>query len=503
MKRISSCLSVLAIAAIAAPAAADVTAAELWADWQENAAAAGSPIAAEVSAGAGGLTLSEMTWSIPPTAPGDPAVSLVFDDIEMINQADGSVSVVMTSPFQVAVSGEDPGGESFGANFDLTFDAMNLTATGSLSDLTYTFSSSPMQFVLVEILGVSPEEMPDVTVEMNVGATEGMFRYFDAGQDRNLETSLSSGPATFLMDILPPPGETGRVTASFEMGASRATSTGVNATLFQSMMASAGSTIDPSKLPTLSSEGSYDSLSYDFNVDVPGTQFSAVGSNGGGHIDSGIGPDGVSFDIGATDAVIALRGSDLPVPIDVTAGATGVALSFPAVAGPDPQPFGMALDYRDVAVSETLWSMIDPGQAIARTPITLQVDISGMAQMFADLINMDPMTLAGPPGELRSVSLNTLNVSAVGATLTGSGAAEFQPGAFPPMPVGSVDLGLQGLNGVLDSLTAAGLLPIEQAGMVRAMTGMFARPGAGPDTLETTIEFLPGGGITANGIPLQ
>ncbi len=31
----------------------------------------------------------------------------------------------------------------------------------------------------------------------------------------------------------------------------------------------------------------------------------------------------------------------------------------------------------------------------------------------------------------------------------------------------------------------------------------FAIPGAGPDSYTSTIEFLPGGGITANGVPLQ
>jgi hypothetical protein len=39
--------------------------------------------------------------------------------------------------------------------------------------------------------------------------------------------------------------------------------------------------------------------------------------------------------------------------------------------------------------------------------------------------------------------------------------------------------------------------------MARGMLGMFAIPGAGPDSYTSTIEFLPGGAITANGVPLQ
>jgi hypothetical protein len=62
---------------------------------------------------------------------------------------------------------------------------------------------------------------------------------------------------------------------------------------------------------------------------------------------------------------------------------------------------------------------------------------------------------------------------------------------------------LSGGNALLDTLQGAGIVPIEQLAMVRGMLGAFARPGATPDTLESTIEFTEGGGITANGVPLQ
>jgi hypothetical protein len=52
-------------------------------------------------------------------------------------------------------------------------------------------------------------------------------------------------------------------------------------------------------------------------------------------------------------------------------------------------------------------------------------------------------------------------------------------------------------------LQGAGVINAEQAGMARGVAGMFTRPGAMPDTIETTIEFQQGGGITANGVPLQ
>ena len=51
--------------------------------------------------------------------------------------------------------------------------------------------------------------------------------------------------------------------------------------------------------------------------------------------------------------------------------------------------------------------------------------------------------MGAPPGELRDMTLNELRISVGGATLTGSGSADFAPGPIP-MPVGSVDLQLSG-----------------------------------------------------------
>ncbi len=503
MKALTSSLSLVAICAIAAPAAADVTAAELWADWQANAAEAGLPLSAQATENGGGLILSQMTWDVPEVE-GEPAVQVAFGDIELTNQSDGSVSIRLAQPFEITIAANEGGDSLGGVVMELATEGFDFTATGDMSDLTYALNSASMVLSLVELEDFKGPQ-PEVTLDMTIADFAGMFRYFDMSEDRGMETSVSTGPANFQMEVLGPPDEPGRVAANFTMGPSQATSSGTNMTLYQNIMLTADPTtpVGNGPLPSLNSESTYESISYDFDVDVPDTQFNMVGSNGGGHIDSGFGPDGVVMDIGAQDMVLAVRSSDLPVPVDVTAASTRVALSFPAVAEPEPSDFSMILDYQDVAISDGLWSMVDPSGAVPRDPITLQLDISGLAQMFTDMVSLDPTTLAGPPGELRSLSLNTLNVAAGGATLTGSGSAEFQPGAFPPMPVGSVDLGLDGLNGLLDALTTAGLLPVEQAGMARAMVGMFARPGAGPDTLETTIDFLPGGGIAANGVPLQ
>jgi len=111
--------------------------------------------------------------------------------------------------------------------------------------------------------------------------------------------------------------------------------------------------------------------------------------------------------------------------------------------------------------------------------------------------------MTAPPGELRSMTLNELEVSFGGAELTGTGDVNFASGQMMPIPVGAVELNLTGANGLIQSLTEGGLLPPDQAGMARGMLGMFAVPGASADSFTSTIDFGADGSITANGVPLQ
>jgi hypothetical protein len=99
--------------------------------------------------------------------------------------------------------------------------------------------------------------------------------------------------------------------------------------------------------------------------------------------------------------------------------------------------------------------------------------------------------------------VSELEVTFGGTSLTGTADMTFAPGQIVPQPVGRADLSLVGGNALLDQLQGAGVINAEQAGMARGVAGMFTRPGAMPDTIETTIEFQEGGSITANGVPLQ
>ena len=234
--------------------------------------------------------------------------------------------------------------------------------------------------------------------------------------------------------------------------------------------------------------------------------FDFAAENSGGNFGFGISERALRYELGAQGVVFNLAGSEMPFPVAAAADSTLVRLDVPLAREDQPSPFSAAIAYQGVTVDDGLWAMVDPGGQVPRGPATIIMDVSGTVQIFVDLLTMEPDELDSmttPPGELRELTLNNLQVSFGGAELTGVGDVDFTPGQIIPVPVGSVDLSLTGANGLIQTLSNAGLLPPEQAGMARGMLGMFAIPGSAPDSYTSSILFGADGSVSANGVPLR
>lgn len=503
MKTFTSSLSLVAICAIAAPAAADITAAELWAEWQSDFSSMGGTLNAVATETANGVTIDGVEIST--TSPGM-TMTQSYGRVEMTDNSDGTVSVEFVDDWQMAVD-FDVEGETGSIVFVMSLTDDSHVVSGDVDAYSYASTMGSLSMAIAEVSS-SSGNVPKMDFDLVMSDVTADIAFSGPRGERVLSGSQSVGGMEFVVDVAAPPGESGALTARFDLGPSRANFDMDYDELIAFAAAASAIDVTSTEVPQLPPlydfdvQASYDNLSFEMAFADGSTQFQAAGANAGGRYNVALGEQ-IVYDLGGQDMTLAISSNEIPFPISVAVEETGLGLTMPLSAGPDPQDFGMTLTYRGLTINEEIWSMFDPGQGIPRDPITVLLDLAGSAVIFTDLIGMDPTQLSGPPGELRSATLNTLDISAAGAQLTGSGAVEFAPGQLIPMPVGQINLGLSGLNGLLDTLTNAGLLPVEQAGMARAMTGMFARPGAGPDTLESTIEFLPGGGITANGIPLQ
>ena len=213
--------------------------------------------------------------------------------------------------------------------------------------------------------------------------------------------------------------------------------------------------------------------------------------------------DALTYLLGTTNNALTLGLPNFPVPVEVAMAEASSGVTLPLTEAGTEAPFGLDLALRDFTIDESVWGLVDPSGQLPRDPATLVVDLDGMAKMNVDLFGGPDAfaNLAGPPGELTSLSLNEVLIDAVGAVLRASGDLDF-PTPDPTVPVGTIELALDGGFALIDRLVALGLIPAEQAAFVKGMSGAVATQ-VGEDQLESTITFDEDGGIDANGLTLR
>ena len=117
-------------------------------------------------------------------------------------------------------------------------------------------------------------------------------------------------------------------------------------------------------------------------------------------------------------------------------------------------------------------------------------------------------------GKGGSAEVSTAGLTSGGSTLRidvdgkwPAGAAATKPSDTDPMGMagasGTLKIALVGVEPLFAGLLSTGLVAQDDLMGVRMMMGMFAVPGDEGDSLKTTIELTPEGGIVANGMPLQ
>ncbi|MFN4129622.1 MAG: DUF2125 domain-containing protein, partial [Paracoccaceae bacterium] len=137
------------------------------------------------------------------------------------------------------------------------------------------------------------------------------------------------------------------------------------------------------------------------------------------------------------------------------------------------------------------------------------IDPKGKVRLTTDLFDEAAMNALGEgaPGEIHALEVTELTVKFAGADLNGTGAMTFDNTDLTtfdgfPAPTGKIDLVIRGGNGLLDKLVAMGVIPQDQAMVTRMMIAMFAKPGEGPDVLNSSLEFRDKG-FFANGQRLK
>lgn len=494
----------LSVAFIASAAHADLTAADVWADWKGYLTSSGYEVTAQENPSGDSLTVTDIVMSLD-IPEEDAAVEVNMGEITFAENGDGTVSVQLpgSMPMDVMVNAE--GEEPVTIGMDYTTQDFVMTVSGDPSDLAYTYTAGEIAMSLREL--VAEGAAVDLgTVNISIADVVGSTT-MNVGNIRTTDQQIKTGPVNYLIDMADPEGGEGSVYMKGQFAGMEARGTGalpleMDANDMASALA-AGFDVDATM--------TYTTGATEFRIDDAGDIVEGNTSSDGGEFVVALGEDGLTYDLLSRGMKIAMSGGDIPLPIELALAEAGFNLTMPVSKGDEEQDFALGLTLGDFTMSDLIWGIFDPSGQLPRDPATIDVDMTGKAKLFFDLMDPEQMETAGTegaPGELNSLTLNDLTVSLAGAKLTGEGAFTFDNTDLEtfdgmPAPDGSVDLALTGGNGLLDKLIAMGLVPEDQAMGVRMMMGLFAVPGDGEDSLKSKIEVKSDGQILANGQRLR
>ena len=496
--------SVIALSTtLAAPAFADVTAADIWANQQALYEGMGVTLSGDLN----GNSVSGINVDI--VFPQNVASSRVSmaEPLTMTPNGDGTVTITYPSPMTINIDARADGEDPFAAELFVTHDSFTVIASGDPNDISYTSQSSNLRFV--------PGE---VTMDGQSIADEGfaVTGFLDmAGWTSNsrvtvgnlitymAETSYETTNADFGFTIDGVEARNTQTTQPMDSSVSATLQVGGSDIMNLSAAMRDGLSFSAES----SSAGSVSFNETTMNGNVMNSQATSVGDQSAM---VSMGEDGFVISGTAENFQLSMNEPSL-FPTDLTFAAEMVSMNYdvPLNASDEAQDFRMATSLAGFTMGDELWGLFDPAAQLPRDPAEISFDITGVGTNGIDLLDIVTLSqLAGPPPiEVDEVTIENLRVAAVGAEVTAQGAmtldwTDFQTFAGMPRPEGQVTLNVNGANALMDTLVAMGLIPEDQLMMPRMMMGMFATP-VGDDMLQSVIEVNDQGHLLANGQRLQ
>ncbi|MFN6951168.1 MAG: DUF2125 domain-containing protein [Albidovulum sp.] len=422
--------------------------------------------------------------------------SATLGEVRLKELGDGRVEVTLSNEIPIRMLSRPETGEKVDMGMKLTQRDLKMIVSGTPTDTSYEISA-PEMAIGVDQMTVDGNAVP-LTLNVRITGSTGTYSLAtEAG--RKMTSAMKSEKLDFEVAAQDPEGK-GTFSASGSLTGLGGTSdamipdgvdmTDMNAALQAGL--------------ALRGDFAFSGGGYVMDFKDETDTMHAQTTGGGGTLTFDMSRDRLAYGGSGRDTAISMQMSALPVPIDMSVADTAFNIALPVSKAEAAQPFSALVKFVDLKVSDGLWAMFDPTSQLPRDPATLIVDVSGAAKMAINIFDpKEAESIAGaPPGELESLDIRELKVSAVGAELTGTGAMTFDNSAGTPKPIGAVDMQLVGGNALIDKLVGMGLVPEDQAMGARMMMGLFAVP-TGNDKLNSKIEFKQDGGIYANGQRIQ
>lgn len=494
---------------LAQAAQADISAQEVWADWRAYFEAGGYEITAEETAGASQLTQRNITMTQEQTLAGGEELTTVvtLEELVFSENGDGTVNVSFPASQTVGFT-VDPDGEEVSGTLLVTSDGQPMKVSGTAEDITYDYATANLGVKLTEF-SVDGTEVPELVLRFAMDLTDVTSRIEASGADlRSYAQVVSAGMFNFDMTMNDPKGG-----AAFDYK-STVESLSFKGDLSMPMNAD---TNEPAEMieQGFGVDGTYGfgKASFEFSgQDDEGNSTRGQGSSESGEATVDMGLDGIAFEVQQDGVEMTVMGGGIPFPLSSSMEQLGMNFAMPLLKSDEEQNFALGMTLRDFVVPDMFWAMLDPTNELPHDPATLVVDLTGTGTLLVDLMDEAAMAAVDDgdmaPGELNSIKINELLLSAVGAKVTGAGAFTFDNSDMEtfdgmPAPTGSADLQIEGANTLIDKLVALGLIQDSDAMGARMMMGMFTVAGEGEDVLTTNIEVKGDGEVRANGQRLR
>lgn len=501
-QRTALCGTTAIFVAVSGAAWAEVTGADVWANWKSAAESVGQTLTPG-SENQAGNTLIISDLKIAMDMP-EVKLSGAISEITFKDNGDGTVAIAMSPRYTMTIDIESDDAEDATIGLTVNQEGLAMVASGTPEEITYDFLASSMKVVLDSL--VVEDQSVDVTGEIALTDMDGKY-VVTAGEMTQIATDLRAAGMRIVADANEPGGD-----GAFTMNLSYSDIAGSSEGSLM-MMA------DPAMLSQALADGmntassmTHGAASFDVDFMDGSDTFALNGSAATGTFDVAMSAAALSYGVSNTGLAFAMSGSDIPLPeIAAAIGEIGFSFLMPVAPSETPGDFGMGITLRDLSVSDMIWGIIDAGGQLPHDPATLIIDVAGKANWMFDIFNPEAVGNmdAEMPAELHALDVNAVQLTVAGAELTGKGGFTFDMNDLQtfdglPAPTGALDLKLVGGNGLMDTLVAMGLLPEEQAMGARMMLGLFARPGDGEDTLTSKIEVDGAtGAVSANGQRLQ
>lgn len=495
----------LGLSLMATTASADLTAQDVWGDWRAYLEGTGNAVTATEVMDDNTLTVNDIIIQAAGGADMG-AMTVRIGNLQFIENGNGSVDIVMPASMPVVIDIAEKGiNEAAQVEVVYTQSGHKMTASGDAAAMVYDYTADTFGMALTS-LTVDGEVMDNTAARFSL-AGEALVSQTNMtlGAQRSYAQSMQIGSATYEMFFKDPDDvEAVSVNSTFSnlsfIGTSTLPAGAMPATQDLTPLIAAGFAFD----------GTFDAKDTETQIEITsedGTSKIKTGS-ASSNIAVAMGADGVRYDMNADQVQMGGQLAGLPFPLFIEMAKYGFELRAPVTKSDDPQDFKLGFNMTDFTMSDMIWALFDASGQLPRDPATVALDLSGKVKILVD--GLSPETAqqladsGTSPAEIDTLKINRLTVDAVGARVDATGDITFDNTdtttmAGFPKPVGDINIDIAGANALMDKLTAMGLLPAEQAMGARMMMGLFAVPGATPDTLKSRIEFTEAGQILANG----